>query len=55
MGCIWVYSARIESYSYKTWVVRNGLIDEPRSRIYLAAMYWAITSITTVGYGDIHA
>ncbi|CAG9314758.1 unnamed protein product [Blepharisma stoltei] len=53
VACIWIFSAKLDSYSPRTWIVRNGLIDYPNSRIYLASIYWAVTTLATVGFGDI--
>jgi voltage-gated potassium channel Kch len=32
-----------------------GLVDSSNSEVYLAAIYWAIQTLLTVGYGDIPA
>ena len=36
-----------------SWVLSWGLIDEGLWSQYLHALYWSITTLTTVGYGDI--
>ncbi|GLE08981.1 hypothetical protein PINS_up020456 [Pythium insidiosum] len=36
-----------------SWMDANGLRDATRSEIYVAALYWAFTMMTTVGFGDI--
>lgn len=36
-----------------TWVVRNNLQDSGSLKKYISAIYWAITTAATVGYGDI--
>ncbi|GAU24364.1 hypothetical protein TSUD_390730 [Trifolium subterraneum] len=41
----------------KTWigaVIPNFRETSPRTR-YISAIYWSITTMTTVGYGDLHA
>jgi hypothetical protein len=55
ISCFWYYSSRIEKFHPETWVVRNGYVDKDIGTIYIASIYWAITTISTVGYGDISA
>jgi len=31
----------------------DGVPDEPPADIYIISLYWVITTLTTVGYGDI--
>jgi len=70
-ACLWVgianyYRSPIDrsyenNYGYHemSWIVRNSTTQEiwamPPSLRYLFALYWAITTLTTVGYGDITA
>lgn len=55
MSCIWFFSAKLQGFAPETWVVRHGYMDDDTSSQYLASAYWAFTTLTTVGYGDIHA
>lgn len=40
-----------------TWYQLNGYADAPVSRafLYITCLYWAVTTVTTVGYGDLTA
>ncbi|CAG9321591.1 unnamed protein product [Blepharisma stoltei] len=54
VGCMWFYSARFDDFSPDTWVVRLGYMDKPIKELYLASIYWGMTTLATVGYGDIN-
>eukprot|EP00736_Rhodelphis_marinus_P012970 Rmarinus@m.16666 len=53
-ACAWFYvGSHDENSEYRGWVIEHGLHDENLFRQYLTSFYWAFTTITTVGYGDI--
>jgi len=37
-----------------SWLKVNGLLDASKQERYVNALYWAFTTMTTVGYGDLH-
>lgn len=55
MGCVWFFTAKISDFEMETWVVRYGFVDSSTMEQYLASVYWAVTTMVTVGYGDITA
>ena len=53
VSCLWFFSARILNFSEYTWVFRLNYLDAATKDQYLTSLYWAITTLTTVGYGDV--
>lgn len=54
MACIWFYSAKFQDFEANTWVVRFGYMDMSVGSLYLRSIYFIITTLATVGYGDIY-
>ncbi|KAK7853336.1 potassium channel akt2/3 [Quercus suber] len=56
-GCFYYKLADMYPHKGKTWIgVLNPNFQETNLWIrYISAMYWSITTMTTVGYGDLHA
>ena len=52
MACLWFYVASFNN-DPNCWANSIGLFDVGRSYQYLVSFYWAMQTITTVGFGDI--
>jgi CRP-like cAMP-binding protein len=52
-ACFWYFSAKIEQFGPDTWVSRYQYQDSDTATKYLVSVYWAFTTLCTVGYGDI--
>lgn len=53
MTCAWYFTARVEGLGPETWVMARGLVDKAPADLYVASMYWTVTTLATIGYGDI--
>ena len=53
-GCIWIMVAQIE-VSPDTWVIHYQLIDEDSFTIYITSIYYVLTILITLGYGNVTA
>ncbi|KAK6945052.1 KHA domain [Dillenia turbinata] len=56
-GCFYYLLAAKYHDPKKTWIgaSMNDFLEQSLCIRYVTAMYWSITTLTTVGYGDLHA
>lgn len=58
-ACVWYYVAYLDDFSEDTWINSStgsdALQGASGGKLYLAALYFSLSSCTTVGYGDLTA
>lgn len=54
-ACIWYILAKYDDFSPDTWVSRLGFLDMNKFDLYIISIYFTLTTVTTVGYGDVNA
>jgi len=52
---LWFFAARYHDFHHHTWVTRSGNVDADTFTLYIVSVYWSLTTMTTVGFGDIYA
>ena len=50
LSCIWTFVATL---SYPNWIVDQNLTDASDLDVYIAAFFFNLTTIYTIGYGNI--
>jgi hypothetical protein len=58
VACMWCFTATFEEQdddNHTNWLMAKEITDHSIGSKYLFALYFTVTTITTVGYGDISA
>ena len=53
IACMFIFVARMENFEPDSWSGRLELDSSEQSELYVSALYYILTTLTTVGYGDI--
>eukprot|EP00002_Diphylleia_rotans_P030169 TRINITY_DN6188_c0_g1_i2.p1 TRINITY_DN6188_c0_g1~~TRINITY_DN6188_c0_g1_i2.p1 ORF type:complete len:1264 (+),score=201.87 TRINITY_DN6188_c0_g1_i2:63-3854(+) len=53
LGCLWFLLSVIQGSQEMTWAHSLNLIDKPITKQYIYSVYFCVTVMTTVGFGDI--
>jgi len=52
ISCLWYYTAVLDDFDVDTWPIRYSMYDKSSAEQYISSLYWVLTTIATVGYGD---
>ena len=51
--CIWIYIGLLKFYSSNNWIIKANICDNCLFDIYIGSVYFNLTTIFSIGYGDI--
>lgn len=55
IACFWFMQAKFNDFDMTTWVYRMNVVDMPFFMQYVYSVYWAMQTLSTVGYGEFGA
>lgn len=55
IACFWIFIAKFDETSKENWIYSKGYQDLSIYDLYVSSCYFSVTTVVTVGYGDITA
>lgn len=55
VACAWIIAGHMDPNREDSWIAQAPYTDFDRRELYLTSFYFTVTTITTVGYGDMSA
>jgi Cyclic nucleotide-binding domain/Ion channel len=55
VACMWYYVAALNDLDHTTWVFQLEFLNDSVTIMYVRCIYFTLSVLTTVGFGDIHA
>ena len=52
-ACLFYLAAKVDDFGPETWVYRHDIDNFSTNDKYTTCLYWAITTLGTIGYGDL--
>jgi hypothetical protein len=53
IACVWFLAPYLADFPQNSWVTAEGIATEDLTTQYIRSLYWVVTTVATVGYGDI--
>ena len=54
-ACCWIFFAKLNEEEDDNWILCRGYTDYSNLELYIVGVYFSITTLATVGYGDLTA
>lgn len=54
-ACAWIFFGKLNEDDSNNWILCRGFQDFEGTDLYIVALYFSVTTLATVGYGDISA
>lgn len=52
-ACIWIFIGKYDYTTKDTWIYKTHSLDDEPFILYMSSIYFTVTTVLTVGYGDI--